>query len=142
DDVQYDRIRERSRSNLFYATVAKIKNICRFRNLLDVLDDRCSLTDENILKGIEDDIARPKHRIVEPAEQWNNGISSKSVERWALSAFPRGLCIIINIKDFKYDPTPDKSWCRRGSEKDLESLKELFSELYFRVRVHENPTKE
>ncbi|CAG0904154.1 unnamed protein product [Cyprideis torosa] len=87
---------------------------------------------------------RASEMFIRKADKWNNGIQTTSLEGWNLSELPRGLCIIINVKDFKHDPFPkksSKSWYRHGSQKDVENLVATFHELYFKVQVHANPTK-
>ncbi|XP_051750962.1 caspase-22 isoform X2 [Ctenopharyngodon idella] len=61
--------------------------------------------------------------------------SSNTDEEYKMDSNPRGLCIIINNENFK---NPKKK--RNGSQKDVDSLKDLFEDLGFRVEIEEDQT--
>ena len=49
---------------------------------------------------------------------------------------PRGLCLIINNKNFEHpDPQKRHQMLRRGSEYDIENLNVLFQTLEFEVHI-------
>ncbi|XP_076458162.1 uncharacterized protein LOC143291906 [Babylonia areolata] len=63
--------------------------------------------------------------------------------RYRMETLPRGLCVIINNRDFKKDKgksTARKLEPREGTDKDRDALKTTFEELLFEVRLHENLT--
>lgn len=47
---------------------------------------------------------------------------------------PRGLCLIVNI--YQIDGMPPRRW----SDRDTESLKQLFEQLLFNVKIYTDST--
>ncbi|CAG0897560.1 unnamed protein product [Cyprideis torosa] len=107
--------------------------------------DEPTITEEEILKGIHDKLPPPlsKEEIkINATDTWNNRKKNRCKEGWRLSKYPRGLCIIINVRDFEFEANQkEKEWERKGSEVDVENLTQLFTHSYFQVRSHINPTK-
>ena len=56
---------------------------------------------------------------------------------------PRGLCLIINNKNFEHpDPQKRHQMLRRGSEHDVENLNVLFQTLEFEVHIKNDLKKD
>lgn len=59
---------------------------------------------------------------------------------YKMDSEPRGLCLIINIRQFEKAPVPLAP--RPGADKDAEMLQQLFEDLKFEVEVHKDLTME
>ncbi|KAL8586037.1 hypothetical protein ACOMHN_023680 [Nucella lapillus] len=65
------------------------------------------------------------------------------VHQYRMDTLPRGLCLIINNRDFKKEKGRGKGKGlepREGTDKDRDALKATFEELLFEVRCHDNLT--
>ncbi|XP_041374777.1 caspase-8-like [Gigantopelta aegis] len=81
-------------------------------------------------------------RATEPAQVVRETLgepSSHDQDYYKMDANPRGMCIIINNRDFYYDPSD--SGCRNlGQRNGKRKLEETFEKLGFFVSTHENLT--
>ncbi|XP_033971306.1 caspase-3-like [Trematomus bernacchii] len=72
----------------------------------------------------------------------NQPESRKEDEQYELKSQPTGLCLIINNKTFPGDGKKIPENVRYGTDKDAESLAEVFSWLGFRVLMCKDQTKD
>ncbi|XP_039613720.1 caspase-8-like isoform X1 [Polypterus senegalus] len=89
-------------------------------------------------------LVMPKlHRVVEEFDKTNcprnhenskSGLQPQVANEYKMSSLPRGQCLIINNSDF----SEVNRGVRRGSEKDVEALKDVFSWLGFEIHIRNN----
>ncbi len=86
---------------------------------------------------------------VEEAPEEDEGVlatdgppGTRSVYRYKMRSKPHGFCLIINNKTFKSDDPKKKLPERKGTEEDVDRLRETFEKLNYTVRVKHDRTSE
>ncbi len=71
-----------------------------------------------------------------------DGLGTRSVYRYKMRSKPHGFCLIVNNKTFKSDDPKKKLSERKGTEEDVDRLRETFEKLGYKVRVKHDRTSE
>ncbi|XP_049335741.1 caspase-7 [Astyanax mexicanus] len=145
---QNEIITDRDYRNLNHPNHTDEKKIT---NLLDMVRGKGEETSDKFVellknKDVQKTFPNLKKRFT-PAplvtQQDGRATPSNEMGEYTMSKIPRGDCVIINNMDFeennKKNVKPQLQY-RTGSDKDKESLEEVFTWLGFTVEVHTNKT--
>ncbi|XP_041374773.1 CASP8 and FADD-like apoptosis regulator [Gigantopelta aegis] len=88
--------------------------------------------------------ARQDDQVIQMAKQLDRiDVDPEPVPYYKMDALPRGICIIINNRDFKQDPDdPDSKALpsREGTDVDAKKLQDTFQRMQFIVKCYTNLT--